>query len=99
MNNPTNCKNCGAPLKYNTGKRIAKCNYCNTEYHMDNLGRLEEYKIEIELFGKRMKFYLNQMEMKHDTIEYTTLCDAKRTYIRSSPTIELNLISCGEVYE
>lgn len=37
----TNCKNCGAPLNYSKADygKIAKCVYCDTEYHIDLLAR------------------------------------------------------------
>lgn len=61
--NKTNCKNCGAPLSYGKNKyeSIAKCKYCNTEYHIDRLGKIEEYKVKIELFGEIHEFYISEV--------------------------------------
>ena len=64
----TNCKNCGAPLHYdktNYGK-TAKCEFCRQEYHIDLLGRLEEYKIKLEIMGQIREYYIG--EMKHEQI-------------------------------
>jgi hypothetical protein len=61
----TNCKNCGGLLRYdktNYGK-TAKCEYCGTEYHIDLLGRVEEYKIKLEFMGEMKEFYIGKWEM------------------------------------
>ena len=61
----TNCKNCGAPLHYdktNYGK-VAKCQYCETEYHIDLLGRVEEYKIKIEFMGQVREYYIGEWQL------------------------------------
>jgi len=61
----TNCKNCGAPLHYdktNYGK-TAKCKYCDTEYHIDLLGRIEEYKVKLEFMGEVREYYIGQWEL------------------------------------
>lgn len=62
----TNCKNCGAALHYNKSNygKVAKCNYCDTEYHIDLLGRVEEYKIKIEFMGQIREYYIGEWEMK-----------------------------------
>lgn len=72
----TNCKNCGAVLKYDdTGK--AKCEYCSSEYFMYDTKKVKEKKVtahctkicdgyELELYGKKMKFYL--AEVKTDVL-------------------------------
>ena len=62
----TNCKNCGSPLHYdktNYGK-TAICKYCSTEYHIDLLGRVEEYKIKLEIMGKIKEFYIGEMKFE-----------------------------------
>lgn len=61
----TNCKNCGAPLHYdetNYGK-VAKCEYCRQEYHIDNLGRIEEYKVKLEIMGEVKEFYISDFQI------------------------------------
>ncbi len=64
--NKTNCKNCGAPLIYgiNNYENIAKCKYCNTEYHIDRLGKIEEYKVKLEILGDIHEFYLSEIEVE-----------------------------------
>lgn len=63
----TNCKNCGAVLKYDdTGK--AKCEYCSSEYFMYDTKKVTAHctKIhngyELELYGEKMKFYLAEVQ-------------------------------------
>ena len=51
LRNIVNCKNCGAPLHYNFKNRIATCEYCTSEYHLDDLGIIEEYKPLKEVDG------------------------------------------------
>lgn len=59
----TNCINCGAPLTYGSNKyeSIAKCPYCKTEYHIDRLGNVEEYKVRIMLMGSVRYFYITDI--------------------------------------
>lgn len=62
----TNCKNCGASLHYdktNYGK-TAQCEYCRQEYHIDLLGRVEEYKIKIEIMGQIKEFYIGEFTIE-----------------------------------
>ena len=61
----TNCKNCGAPLHYNETNygKTSKCEYCGTEYHIDKLGRIEEYKIKIEFMGEIKEYYIGHWEI------------------------------------
>ena len=98
MKEKTNCLNCGSPLHYdetNYGS-IAKCQYCGTEYHIDKLGRVEEYKVKIKMQGKIISFYVNTMtyEMNNDFNCYRDFlgrqCVAR---IPTQPTITLELTS------
>ena len=68
--NRTNCKNCGAPLHYDLENRLAKCEYCSSEYHLDNLGIIEEYKVELEIFGQRRTFYINSITQEYDNYKF-----------------------------
>ena len=54
----TNCINCGAPLKN------GKCEYCGTEYHLDSLGQVKEYKVKVNIMGQEKDFYIGKIE-KH----------------------------------
>lgn len=61
----TNCKNCGASLHYDEtkyGKKV-RCQYCRQEYHIDWLGRVEEYKVKLEVLGEIKEFYIGEMEI------------------------------------
>ena len=91
----TNCKNCGASLHYdetNYGKKV-KCQYCRQEYHIDTLGRIEEYKVKLEIYGKVIDFYINSIEIKPDFYEVTSLADNDRTFIQSNHSdINIELI-------
>lgn len=59
----TNCANCGAPLIYSNDRygSIAKCQYCKTQYHIDRLGEIEEYKVKIMFMGKIREFYISDI--------------------------------------
>lgn len=70
MNNElirTNCLNCGAPLHYDEtlyGKSC-KCEYCKTEYHIDEIGEVEEYSVKIKINNKIHKFYISDLKINH----------------------------------
>ena len=95
----TNCLNCGSPLHYDETSygSTAKCEYCGTEYHIDKLGRVEEYKVKIKIQGKIVDFYIGEMSVTNRPfLDDTTFYDCKgRTMINKSiqPEIELRLIS------
>ncbi len=71
----TNCKNCGAVLHYDSAGK-AKCEYCLSEYFIEGVKQIEKPEIkkvasvisqtsdsvELELFGKKMKFYIAHIE-------------------------------------
>lgn len=65
MLNPTNCLNCGAALIYgqNDYESMVKCPYCNTEYHIDRLGRVEEYKVKLQIYGAIHEFYIGEVRL------------------------------------
>lgn len=69
----TNCLNCGAPLEYTETDygRTSKCKYCGTEYHIDKLGRVEEYKVKIKIMGKVIDCYVNKFSV-------TPICNTYR---------------------
>ena len=92
--NRTNCKNCGAPLNYDLNNRMATCQYCNTEYHLDNLGRIEEYKVELEIMGQRRKFYISCVTVEPIYTEMSrNFIDGNLSFIRGNDIIKLELIS------
>ena len=100
MNERTNCLNCGSPLHYDETSygSTAKCEYCGTEYHIDKLGRVEEYKVKIKIQGKIVDFYIGEMRVEYNPMLDTTpiYIDYKgRTQIvrNENPTIKLELIS------
>ena len=91
-----NCLNCGAPLHYDETSygSTAKCKYCNTEYHIDKLGRVEEYKVSLKMQGKIIDFYIGTIEVKPIDVDTYRLVDGTSHIIRTlPPEIELNLIS------
>lgn len=95
-NNRTNCKNCGAVLHYDLKNRIAKCEYCSTEYHLDNLGRIEEYKVELDIYGQRRTFYIDSISMDYD--HYSFECwdlefAGKSCFVRTGGRLKLELTS------
>lgn len=92
----TNCKNCGAPLEYskNDYGKSCRCKYCRQEYHIDLLGRVEEYKVKLEVMGKVIDFYINSITVEPDTIECFTVDDYRQStaIINNSNNIILELI-------
>lgn len=65
--NRTNCLNCGAPLRYDKTSygRSCKCEYCGTEYHIDEIGEVEEYTVKLKINGEIHKFYISDLEIHH----------------------------------
>lgn len=89
----TNCKNCGASLHYdetNYGKKV-RCKYCRQEYHIDLLGRIEEYKVKLEFMGHIIDFYINSIEVQPEYIECTSLGDSSYAKVRTGMDINLEL--------
>lgn len=54
----TNCINCGAPLHSD------KCDYCGTEYTLNEFGQIKEYIIKLNILGEEKEFYIGDIE-KH----------------------------------
>ena len=73
----TNCTNCGAPLKFKEEDygKLAKCSYCDTEYHLDLLGRVEEYKVKLKIMGEVKEFYISEIEREPELIDCNYLYD------------------------
>jgi len=93
-NRRTNCINCGAVL------HGTQCAYCGTEYHLDDLGRIKEYFVKLEIFGRKMEFYVNSIGIPYDN--YEEFRDSSGTVARiqtSLPTMELCLTSTGRIIE
>ena len=90
----TNCKNCGAPLHYdktNYGK-TAKCEYCRQEYHIDLLGRIEEYKVKLEFMGSIKEFYIGNFELHPIMTDAYRGLDGKLYNVKTIYKTKLNLI-------
>ena len=87
----TNCKNCGAPLHYdkNDYGKTAICEYCNTEYHIDLYGRVEEYKVKLEIMGKIKEFYIGEWAMHPLCTDGYRGLDG--TYIAPKPIYKMTL--------
>lgn len=91
--NETNCKNCGAVLHYDLKSRIAKCSYCSTEYHLDDLGRIEEYKVDLEIYGVRRTFYISSITKRYDEYSFDFDLVPNQKSIITGGQIELTLTS------
>ncbi|MBQ2870501.1 hypothetical protein IJE86_02240 [bacterium] len=87
----TNCKNCGAPIHYEPYSGKAICDYCGTEYHVNKQGFITDNIVELELFGQKMKFYINSIEVEHHTCDYTCIDGSYRSCISSPPDVTLEL--------
>lgn len=93
MDRRTNCKNCGAPLEYSEYGENTKCSYCGTEYHVNKYGYVEENIVELEIFGRKMKFYISSVTAEPIYMESTRLFDGSLSRVQSDPRISLELIS------
>lgn len=94
--NQTNCKNCGSVLHFDREHKLAICEYCSSEYHLDNLGMIEEYKVELEVMGERMTFYINCITVEPEYFELETTClnEFNNAVVkRNKDTIKLELVS------
>lgn len=91
--NQVNCKNCGATLQYDLKNRMAKCEYCGSEYFLDNLGRIKEYMVELEIFGERRKFYISNIKVEPIYSEYQIISERTKRIIPSKQEYEITLIS------
>lgn len=93
----TNCMNCGSPLHYDETSygSTAKCAYCDTEYHIDKLGRVEEYKVKLKMQGHIISFYIGTMTYQPAPIETYRTLDGDMHFVPvcSCPTITLELYS------
>jgi hypothetical protein len=87
MNEKINCLNCGAPLHYDETSygSTAKCKFCYTEYHIDKLGMVEEYKVKLKMHGKIISFYIGCEEFEPQMIDTTYIGSDGRTYISAGP--------------
>lgn len=59
-----NCCNCGAPLQFDRNKleNYIKCEYCGTQYGLDENNEIKDYQIELLVHGKKRKFYISNLE-------------------------------------
>ena len=90
----TTCKNCGASLIYNEtqyGKK-AKCQYCRTEYNIDLLGRVEEYKVKLEIMGAVREFYISDLTVHQLFNNSYRDIEGRLKYKKPKAKIKLNLI-------
>ena len=85
------CMNCGNSINYNEVKNgVYVCPYCRTNYHIDKLGYIEEYKVKLMFMGHLLECYLQSYGMEPQYIETTTVFDNRRTYI-ADPYPEITL--------
>ena len=88
----TNCKNCGSAL-HNQNSKLCKCDYCGTEYHLDDLGRIEEYKVKLDVMGREMWFYISEIECEPITIDCTYLDCVNSRRIVERNDLKITLVS------
>lgn len=89
-----NCLNCGAPLHYgkNDYDNIARCVYCGTEYHIDRLGKIEEYKVKLVVFGKIHEFYISELEFYNIYEDVYRNIGGQIVTVESRPKIAIKLV-------
>ena len=92
----TNCTNCGAVMEYSKQYYggMYKCPYCNTEYHIDLLGRVEEYKVKFKWMGRIVDAYLSSVRCDYSSVNtsWKIETDQRVTY-DSTPTLTFEFIS------
>lgn len=89
------CMNCGASLHYTEkdyGKEI-KCKYCRTEYHLDNLGKVEEFKVKLKIQDRIVNFYISELTIEPIYSEITRLGDNTIKTTQERAQLKLELIS------
>lgn len=84
------CHNCGASLEYNEKDYNGEieCKYCHTKYHLDNLGKVEEYKVKLMVYGVVKEFYIESITFDNSDCYCECVCDIDSnlmTRIRTSP--------------
>ena len=88
--------NCGASLTYDERNYNGEvtCQYCRTKYHLDNLGKIEEYKVKLMFLGKVRNFYISEMTQHYLTtgVKRTVNGGIERN-ILAEPIFDLHLIS------
>lgn len=94
MKEMRNCCNCGAPLKFNENnyESSVKCQYCRTEYHIDRLGKIEEYKVKLMIRGKIHEFYLSEFRVNNIYSDCYRNSNGKLIANKTSEKMEISLI-------
>ena len=92
----TNCKNCGAVMQYTKKDygKVYKCEYCGTEHHIDELGRIEEYKIKFLWQGKLVSAYLSEIRCDYPPLNRYMLANGMiKTSREINPMITFTFVS------
>lgn len=100
MKERVNCMNCNAPLHYDETNygNVAKCGYCGSEYHIDKLGRVEEYKVKLKMHNKIVHFYIGSMQYEPSILHtsyITSNGECRYKLVDDVPNITLELHSYG----
>lgn len=92
----TNCTNCGAVMEYSKQYYggMYKCPYCNTEYHIDLLGRVEEYKVKFKWMGKLVDAYLSSVRCDYDYMnDFYIDSEGKYARCEADPILTFEFVS------
>lgn len=91
--NRTNCKNCGAPLRYDKDKEFVICEYCGTEYEF--IPTISDFRQVIKFYigGRVRKFYIGEVECVPIYCDTTLLSDYSPRYTLMHDEFKISLIS------
>ena len=88
------CLNCGASIDYSkVYNGVYKCPFCRENYHIDDYGMVEEYKVKIKWMGKTIYCYLGSTTFEDVCVDTCRNISGELAYIRREPTIKFELIS------
>lgn len=84
------CMNCGATIDFSkVTNGTYDCPFCRNHYHIDKLGYIEEYKVQLMFQGHLIECYLSSYGVESPMIETTRLVDSTCSRISMPPTITL----------
>lgn len=88
------CLNCGASIDYSkVYNGVYKCPFCRENYHIDDYGMVEEYKVKIKWMGKTIYCYLGSTSVEYPIYNDYRSLDGTMAYIKREPELKFELIS------
>lgn len=89
------CLNCGASINFDeVHNGLYICPYCRNHYHIDKLGYIEEYKVQLMFQGHLLECYLSSFGVESPMVETTRLEDSTMSFITMPPMVTLEFTGC-----